>query len=258
MLISVRSKPPPNKEMKAILNSLLTVSLLTLISAPLSVAVEPLKYETLRPTGRLNITKAIVRTGAKATLDWEITYPLGVTEVVDIGPTDSLDTVMETRMKIRMAGASYQPSGRDAEVLLSGRISSMGSNWQTLFHGTNGEINAHDYGFDQVVPANTHIDFSARGKKNRRSWTPSRDTLTENVNIIVLKDGDDAPSYTPAFKQGDIESHASSYVQNGKIVLGPRDLIYLIEVGQTNTSSSGFDMQDLVFVVTFEDVEVPK
>ena len=242
--------------MKAVLSSLVTVSVLKLISAPLSFAGETLTYETLRPTGHLNIAKAIVRTKTMASLDWEITYPLGVTEVVDIGPIDSLDTTMETRLKVRMVGASYQPNGRDAEVLLTSRISSMGSTWQTLFHGTNGEIDADDYVFDQVVPPNTHIDFSARGKKNSRYWTPSRDTLTENVNIIVLKNGDDVPYYAPAFQQGDIESHVSSYVQNGKIVLGPRDLIYLIEIGQTNTNSSGFDMQGLVFVVSFAEVEI--
>jgi hypothetical protein len=256
MLITVRSKHHPNQEMKATLTTLtLTLTTLTLIStAGFTSAAAPTREE-LRPTGRLDISSRLVRTGKLPTLDWEINYPLGLTEVVDINPDDSLDTAKETRMKIRLAGASYQPQGSDAVVLLQTRISSQGSSWQTLFKGTDSQIDADAYVYNGVVPSGTTIDFSARGKKNSRYWTPSRNTLSENQNIIVLRNGDSVPQYTPAFKQGSIESHVSSYVQNGKIVLGPRDLIYLVEVGQTNTQSGGFDMQDLVYIVTFEEVD---
>ncbi|MDE0826726.1 MAG: hypothetical protein OSA48_07950 [Akkermansiaceae bacterium] len=130
-----------------------------------------------------------------------------------------------------------------------------GCSWQTLFQGTDSQIDADAYVYNGVVPSGTTIDFSARGKRNSRYWTSSRNTLSENQNIIVLRNGDSVPQYTPAFKQGSIESHVSSYVQNGKIVLGPRDLIHLVKVGQTNTNSSGFDMQDLVYIVTFEEVD---
>ncbi|MDA0767058.1 MAG: hypothetical protein O3A92_09575 [Verrucomicrobia bacterium] len=211
----------------------------------------------LRPTGTLSITKRLVRTGTHPQIDWEINYPLNLTSIVDIGPDDSLETLTETQMKIRVAGASYQPYGYDAVVALQTRISSLSSSWLTLFQGTNGQVDTNRYIFNGVVPSNTSIDFSVRGQLSR-SWTPSRDTLSENQNITVLRNGDDVPQYTPAFNQGSIESHVSSFVQNGKIVLGPRDLIYLVEVGQTNILSSGFDMQDMVFIVTFDDVQTTR
>jgi hypothetical protein len=36
------------------------------------------------------------------------------------------------------------------------------------------------------------------------------------------------------------------------VKIGDRDLILLMELGQTNTTASGFDLQDLVVLVTFE------
>jgi hypothetical protein len=41
---------------------------------------------------------------------------------------------------------------------------------------------------------------------------------------------------------------------NGTMNLGPRDLIYICELTNTNTNASGFDMQDLVMVVTCNEV----
>ena len=37
-----------------------------------------------------------------------------------------------------------------------------------------------------------------------------------------------------------------------KVKIGNRDLILLMELGQTNPNNSGFDLQDLVVLVTFE------
>jgi hypothetical protein len=36
------------------------------------------------------------------------------------------------------------------------------------------------------------------------------------------------------------------------VKIGDRDLILLMELGQTNINNSGFDLQDLVVLVTFE------
>jgi hypothetical protein len=42
---------------------------------------------------------------------------------------------------------------------------------------------------------------------------------------------------------------------DGTMSLGPRDLIYICELTNTNTSASGFDMQDLVMLVTCTEAD---
>jgi hypothetical protein len=70
----------------------------------------------------------------------------------------------------------------------------------------------------------------------------------------MLKDGDKVPQTTPAFQQGKIETFLKPYLSlDGRTVrIGNRDLIILVELGQTNPANSGFDLQDLVLLVTFE------
>jgi CO dehydrogenase/acetyl-CoA synthase gamma subunit (corrinoid Fe-S protein) len=80
--------------------------------------------------------------------------------------------------------------------------------------------------------------------------------------LIALKNGDIIPHFKPAYSQGGLNDFLSSYIKevpnsNGtyQAVLGPRDVIYLFELYSTNPDSSYYDMQDIVVVVSFKDIE---
>ena len=78
----------------------------------------------------------------------------------------------------------------------------------------------------------------------------------EGLASLVDTDGDSVPEYTPAYDQADIESFMTQFVTtDNKVTLGSQDVIYLFELGTRNTSASYFDMQDLVTIVTFTEVE---
>ena len=59
----------------------------------------------------------------------------------------------------------------------------------------------------------------------------------------------------PAYNQDTAESFLSLYISDeNQVTVGPRDVIYLIELYATNPRSRYFDMQDLVVVVSFKDI----
>jgi hypothetical protein len=70
----------------------------------------------------------------------------------------------------------------------------------------------------------------------------------------MLKNGDRVPTTVPALNGNTIESFLKPYMNSSTktVKIGDRDLILLMELGQTNTNASGFDLQDLVVLVTFE------
>lgn len=105
-----------------------------------------------------------------------------------------------------------------------------------------------------VVKANSKVDFKARAN-NGSTWLPWRQTKSATANVVALMNGDTPPSTTPAFRQGKIETFLKPYMENGKIKIGPMDIIYLIELGQTSPSASGFDLQDMVLLVTFKPIQ---
>lgn len=74
------------------------------------------------------------------------------------------------------------------------------------------------------------------------------DNLTQ---VLTLKDGDSIPDYAPFGNQRPIADFLDDYVDaNQRITIEDNEVIFLFELGFTNSSSSGFDMQDLVILAT--------
>ena len=129
------------------------------------------------------------------------------------------------------------------------------SSWNTLYHGTDGEVSPAEVLISQIVEAGTRIDFSARAQKLNKSWYSSRNTLGDVPMVQALTNGAYVPNYLPAYNQGTVASFLSQYIStDNQITIGPRDVIYLYELYSTNPSSRHFDMQDIVVVVSFKDV----
>ena len=105
-----------------------------------------------------------------------------------------------------------------------------------------------------TLPAGTQIDF--RGK----SYNPTsgatlytKTTTTSNPMIIPLKNGDYVPDKTPFSQQPAIKAFLESVIDpvTKQVTIGENEVLYLMELGTNNTSSSAADFQDLVFKVTF-------
>jgi hypothetical protein len=233
------------------------------------------------PTGKLNVDRTLVPAGSRPQLDWRIQYPVPVTEL------------LKAQMRVRVLGASFQeyktnngggnnldgvdssnasnikkgivdPSGTYDDEKKFGKAIQLpvevmwslnNSSWSRLFYGTQSDVNPSTIVLNTPVksaPADI-IHFGAHGYRNG-AWLPFYSTATPSQNVVVLKNGDSVPTI---IQQSFIDSTLKPYLAaDNKVKIGTRDLIVLMELGQTNPIYADFNLQDLVLLVTFEESAV--
>ncbi len=206
------------------------------------------------PTGSLSATPKTVYPGVYPVLTWDITYPETVTDVIDIEVPGIITPKEDLYMDVRVLGASVgTQSGIWATV--QGWVRADGSsNWQNFFSGKQPDVDPTRIYFTKLIRKNQPNHFG--GRHYWYGWQYFYNTtMSSTQNIIALVKGSTPPTYAGGYDQQDVEAFLQPYVDsNGKIDIGPMDVIYLIETTHTDTSSSGFDMQDLVLLVTFRRV----
>ena len=205
------------------------------------------------PVGELTVSPTTVHAGVHTNLDWNIRFPIQVTDIVDIQNDDSITTKKETRVQFRVVGASWSSATTFYTVQGYARLGEA-SYWSQIFYGKEYNINPFHYVIDQIVPPGTNIDVAARGHQGGHSWSDWQWTLEETPNVVALINGDEAPHLSAAYSiQNDVESYLTQYIgEDGNITLGPRDVIYLFDFN--SPTSSGFDLQDFVCVITFTEI----
>ncbi len=210
------------------------------------------------PTGTLTVDRSLVRVGSHTNLDWEIQYPSTDEDPNPLVDTDLTPTV-DVTMRVRVLGVAFQ-SGSTL-LPFQGNISVNNSSWTTFFQGNEKAVNPNKVLFEQKVEAGENIKFIARGGANAAgsSWLTPHQTNNNDQYAIVLKDGDTPPAYAPAYNQGTVKSFMSKYLDSaGKISIGENDLIVLWEGSSARPGTTYFDMQDLVVLVSFEEVVTKK
>lgn len=204
--------------------------------------------ETAIPRGSLNVDRDLVRVGTRSQLNWKIEYPSA--PPVDVTPTGTIIPKSDLKMRVRVLGVAFQ-SGSTL-LPLEAYWSKNGAPWTRYFYGNASQVKASDVLIDSMVKANDRIDFGGRGWSGS-SWLPYHHTRTDDRYVTVLQNGDSAPSYAPAYNQGEIVSFLAPYLDaGGKIRIGSRDLIILWEASTASPGTTYFDMQDLVVLVSFE------
>ena len=203
------------------------------------------------PRGKLEVDRDLVRVGTPSQLSWQIDYPAGVTEVIDILPPYIIKAKTDLKMRVRVLGASFQASTATflpVEVMWSKNSAA----WTRVFFGRQTNVDPSTIVLETNVKAGDTLKFGGRGYRDK--WLPLHHTASATPNLVMLQNGDKVPASTPAFQQGLIGSFLTPYLASDKLTvkIGNRDLILLMELGQTNPQVPGFDIQDLVVLVTFE------
>ncbi len=211
-----------------------------------SAAVDPI------PTGTLTVDRTMVRVGVKSQLGWNITYPAGVTEIIKIVDPQTVQPKKDVNMKVRILGASFQET-LASFLNVEFYWNKNGGTFNRIFNGTQLLVNPSTVVLNTTVKKDEKVNFGARGYRSG-AWLPLYNTGVDKPNVVVLQNGDPVPQSTPAFQQGTIESFLKPYLSTDKktIKIGDKDLIVLTELGQTDPDNSGFDLQDMVALVTFE------
>jgi hypothetical protein len=204
----------------------------------------------LIPRGTLNVDRTLVRVNTRPQLNWTIQYPTVVTDLVTVTTTGTIIPKSTLQMKVRTLGVAFQ-SGTTL-LPLEGLWAKNNGTLTRFFYGTGPQVDPTRILVTESVKLNDRIDFAGRGWSGK-SWFPLHTTRSADPYVVVLKNGDRAPDYAPAYNQSTVKGFLNSYIDGmGRIKIGPRDLIILWEASTAAPGSTYFDMQDLVVLVTFE------
>ncbi len=174
-------------------------------------------------------------------------------------------------VKISVLGAAISMSGQyDIPVSVRTRVGGtshdLWGNFNTALAGNvNDGNNPRNHIFPQTYPAGTTVSILGRSwiKKNHNSkgnkenhwktYMTVDGSASDSQQLIVLRDGDNAPHIQGFMDQGNVVDFIRDYIDpdTNKVVLDENQAIFLYELGTTNMNSDAADFQDLVVLVTF-------
>ena len=210
------------------------------------------------PVGTLSAFPTIVQTGTKPTLTWSINYPSIVQDYVTVTPPGTITPKENLICEIRVLGAgvtSQDSNGAITYHRTAGRIRFNGSSsWVTVFDGRQTDTIVQQQGIIRTysVNANQPINFSGRFFNSFNNTWATEFFSTSGNNIRALVSGQTCPTNIPDYNAPSLESFLRPYLDaNKKVKIGPLDVIIIMELTHTDTNHVGYDIQDLVFLVTF-------
>lgn len=142
--------------------------------------------------------------------------------------------------KVNVGGTWYEPWGAYSNPV--------GANLEQV-------TNAPDFS-PGTVAAGTKIYIMAKSwKKSTKAKHMEVDSSNDTPTCWVLKDGDPAPTVAGWGDQADAAAYVQNYIDStNHINLADNQAILLFELYTTNQSNAAFDSQDVVFLVTLDDV----
>jgi hypothetical protein len=206
------------------------------------------------PVGVLSANPTIVQTGTKPTLNWSIQYPSKVSDTVLVNPPGTLIPTQDVYVTVQIIGTGVTPcDGSQGSTTLAteARLSLAGGAYSQLFYGTQADVNPAQQVYIKKVNANQTIDFAGRYVQNG-AWSPLYTTRSANLQVVALVTGDTPPTTFSLYQSSKLASYLRPYLDaSGKVNIGPLSVLILMELNETNHSSTCFDLQDQVLLVTF-------
>lgn len=209
------------------------------------------------PVGWLTAFPTVVQTGTKPTLTWDISYPSVVKDFVTVIPPATVSPKQDLDVEVRVLGngVTVSTSGGgfnfvNAEAVLSFNNGS----YNQIFYGTNNNVNPNTIVWSRNrIRANQTLRFGGRFFHNN-NWGTLFTSSSGTQNVQTLVNGDTPPSRVPEHGAPTLESFIRPYLgPNGKVKIGPMDVIVFMEFTHTNQNDSGYDQQDMVLLVTFKE-----
>lgn len=227
--------------------------------------------DPLIPVGTLSAFPSLVQTGTHPTLTWNIMHPskvigsfggngngngggnnTGTETAAQINPPGTIIPTQDVYATVQIIGTgvsncqggTYTPPATDLRVSLNGGA------YAQLFYGTQANVDPSKRLYIKKIRPGQTLDFGGRYVIGS-SWSPFYTTRSRNLQVVSLVNGDTLPSATKFQGQNAMNSFLKPYLDAGnKVKIGPLSILVLMELGSTNSSSSCFDYQDQVVLVT--------
>lgn len=247
---------PTHQIMKTILTAILPLLAATLSA---SAAVEA-------PTGFLNVSESLVRATGSVMVDWKVEFPAAsqVEELVTIDEeSDTITANSELQAKVRILGCGYANIYGQYGYLESWTQFSDQRFASNFFNGYGDDVNPNRVMLNERVRAGVDMNFAFRGAVSATRQTPWWNRTFNDWRvmgpghggILILKDGDAAPDFSPEqSNQLSARTFLLPYLsQDGsKIQIGARDVVILVDLNK-DSAQSGADYQDYVILMSFND-----
>ena len=131
--------------------------------------------------------------------------------------------------------------------------------WTSVTQANVNNTGSHSYTLPGTYTSGTALSATVKFWKkhdsdssgsNDSDWYEYRTISSGSADMMVLKDGDQAPNLDGFLDQGNLVSFLQGYINSDNVVtLNPDQAIMIYEV-MTNSSSSAYDMQDAVLLLT--------
>ena len=208
------------------------------------------------PVGSLSAAPTVVRAGTHPTLKWSITHPSIIEDYVTIDPPSTIIPDEEVDCEIRILGQGVTVSSGSGYsfVPTEARVSVGNSGYDRVFYGTNNNVDPTDVVWSGTLQQGQSLKFSGRYYYNG-SWGTHRKSDGGTNNVRALVNDDTPPAVLPGHDAPSLESFLKPYLSNdGKVQIGPMDSIVFMELTHSDSqqSSTGYDLQDMVLLVTFK------
>lgn len=209
------------------------------------------------PVGSLTAFPTVVQTGTKPTLTWNISYPSVVQDFITITQPATITPKQNLICDMRILGLGVTSQGSNGSITYyrtRGQVKYNGSSsWVDIYDGkqTDSVVQKQSIVKTFSVTANRPMYFL--GQYYNSSWSTAY-TSTNGDNVRTLVSGDTPPSNVPGYNAPSLASFLKPYLDStGKVKIGPMDVIVFMELTHTSSqkSDSGYDLQDLVMLVTF-------
>ncbi len=167
---------------------------------------------------------------------------------------ESLSTVGTNDVRIRVLGSqiTYGANGPRVSVRVSTTLPFEASRqrgtpaWTDLFQGS--AINGNEEQVIRNVPADSPILLRFNGRYSSL-FNRTYQSDANDGHVVMLKNGDRPPDYAPFGNQRSLASFLQTVIgQNGRIAIGPKDVLFIVELGSLDSNA---DFQDAVILVTF-------
>lgn len=218
------------------------------------------------PSGNISADSALVLAGTYPRLDWNINYPISIETIIEVTPPGEVVPKTDLTMQVRCLAADVQErreywngwrwvvSFRYISVAGYGRKNS--NSWRLLFNDTQPNVDPTNIAWQEELEEGDVVRFAARANYSGGKWYYSGEG---SANVLILKKSDYPPTYATWDTQSTLGTHISPYLNpDGSIDIGPRDLIVAFElthVMNANANNNDGDMQDMIFLLTFQSNE---
>lgn len=209
------------------------------------------------PVGDLTAFPTVVQSGTKPTLTWNISYPSVVENFVSITPPGTVTPKENLVCDVRILGLGVTSQGSNNSIIYyrtRGQWRFNGStSWSTIYDGMQTDTIVQQQGLVRTniaVTKDRAMNFAGQYYFNS-SWQTQYSSLS-GTNVRALVSGQTCPGNIPDYNAPSLESFLKPYLDASKKVrIGPMDVIIIMELTHTDQSNTGYDLQDLVLLVTF-------